>query len=229
MRRLTIAVSALAFVMGSGVVAAVQAQPGTGGGYGQQRWDAPPQEFSEAQRQGFQDGIDGAQKDFSNHRQPDVRNRWEYQHPRLPHEVWDAYRDGFQRGYDRAMSHLTGQGDGPRGPGQPPQGPGYMPQGPGQPQGPGYGPQGPGQPQGEAWEMAPSEFNELQRRGFRDGIEGARKDMGNQRAPNVNNREEYRNPDLRGRERRVYKQAFRRGYQQAISHLHAWPRGSRHY
>ncbi len=45
----------------------------------------------------------------------------------------------------------------------------------------------------ERWEMPPGEFNELQRRGFHDGIEGARRDYGNHRKPDVNNREEYRN------------------------------------
>ena len=35
---------------------------------------------------------------------------------------------------------------------------------------------------------------EIQRQGFRDGIEGARKDSDNHRRPNVNNRDEYRHP-----------------------------------
>jgi hypothetical protein len=48
----------------------------------------------------------------------------------------------------------------------------------------------------ERWEMPPGEFNEIQRRGFHDGIEGARRDYGNHRNPDVDNREEYRHPDL---------------------------------
>lgn len=214
MRRLTIAISALALILGGGGLAAVQAQPG----YGQQRWDAPPPEFNQAQRQGYLAGIDGAQKDFGNHRSPDPNNRWEYQRPNVPPELVEAYRDGFRRGYDRAMSHLMGAGYRSQYPVAPPP-PVYVPQGPG----PGYGPGGP-RP-GEAWEMAPSEFSELQRRGFRDGIEGARKDFGNNRAPDVNNREEYRHPDLNGPDRRVYRQAFKRGYQMAASHLWGGGRG----
>ena len=43
--------------------------------YGQGGWDAPPREFSDIQRQGFHDGIEGARKDIQNHRQPDRRKR----------------------------------------------------------------------------------------------------------------------------------------------------------
>ena len=69
------------------------------------------------------------------------------------------------------------------------------------------------------WEAPPGEFNDIQRRGFHDGIEGARKDVGNHRRPDVNNRDEYRNPDVPRNMRRAYRDAFRRGYQQAMSHL----------
>lgn len=71
-------------------------------------WDAPPGELNELQRQGFHDGIEGARKDFGNHRRPDVNNRDEYRHPHLPPEQREAYRDGFRRGYDRAVRHLWG-------------------------------------------------------------------------------------------------------------------------
>ena len=75
----------------------------------------------------------------------------------------------------------------------------------------------------EPWEIPPGEFNEIQRRGFRDGLEGARHDYGNHRDPDVDNREEYRNPDLPRDLREVYRAAFRRGYQQAASHLWGTP------
>jgi len=55
----------------------------------------------------------------------------------------------------------------------------------------------------EAWEQ----------RGFYEGIEGADRDFGNQRQPNVNNREEYRDPDGVPRwARHEYREGFRRGY-----------------
>jgi len=78
--------------------------------YGQERdqWDAPPAEFRDIQRQGFHDGIEGAHKDFDNHRKPNVNNRDEYRHPHVPHDQREDYREGFRRGYERAMSHLMG-------------------------------------------------------------------------------------------------------------------------
>ena len=74
------------------------------------------------------------------------------------------------------------------------------------------------------WDVPPQEFNDVQRRGFHDGVEGAHKDYGNGRRPNVNNREEYRDPDDMPRDippemREAYRHAFRRGYAVAASHL----------
>jgi hypothetical protein len=79
-------------------------------GYGPGGWDAPPPEFQEIQRKGFHDGIEGARKDFDNHRPPDVSNRDEYRHPPVPRDARRDYRDGFRRGYDAAMHHLMGGG-----------------------------------------------------------------------------------------------------------------------
>ncbi len=71
-------------------------------------WDAPSPDFREAQLRGFHDGIEGARKDFENHRAPDVNNRDEYRHPHVSSSLREDYRDGFARGYDRAMAHLMG-------------------------------------------------------------------------------------------------------------------------
>lgn len=70
------------------------------------------------------------------------------------------------------------------------------------------------------WDMAPREFNDLQRRGFHDGIEGARKDFDNHRRPDVNNRDEFRHPNLPRGDRHVYREAFRRGYQVGVQHFY---------
>lgn len=82
----------------------------------------------------------------------------------------------------------------------------------------GYGgppPQGYGQ---GGWDAPPQEFRDVQRQGFRDGIEGAHRDMENHRRPSVNNRDEYRHPNVPGRDRHDYKDAFRRGYYAAFQH-----------
>ncbi len=92
--------------------------------------------------------------------------------------------------------------------GPPPPPPGYYQQGPP----PGYQPQ--------PWEAPPPEFQEVERRGFHDGIEGARKDFGNHRPPSVENRDEYRHPPVSGADRRAYRQAFRRGYQAGVDHIY---------
>ena len=82
-------------------------QPGYNNGGG---WDAAPPEFRAAQQRGFHDGIEGARRDFENHRPPNVNNRDEYRHPNVPGPDRRDYRFGFQRGYDVAVHHMYGQG-----------------------------------------------------------------------------------------------------------------------
>jgi hypothetical protein len=69
-------------------------------------WNTPPQEFRDIERQGYHDGIEGARKDYDNHRRPDVNNRDEYRHPHVPESARSDYREGFRRGYDTAWDHL---------------------------------------------------------------------------------------------------------------------------
>jgi len=77
-------------------------------------WDAPPPEFQDAARRGFRDGIEGARKDYDNHRRPDVNNRDEYRHPHIERALRKDYREGFRRGYDVGVQHLVNGGPGPR-------------------------------------------------------------------------------------------------------------------
>ena len=63
----------------------------------------------------------------------------------------------------------------------------------------------------EAWEQ----------RGFDDGIQGAERDFGNHRQPNVNNREEYRDPDsIPGWARHEYREGFRAGYYKRVRQIY---------
>ncbi|HLY43228.1 MAG TPA: hypothetical protein VKR52_18595 [Terracidiphilus sp.] len=193
------ALPALALLLGAAFPLRIHAaspppEPPTYGQDYDRGWDVPPQELNEIQRRGFRDGIEGARRDFDNHRQPDVNNRDEYRHPNLPPEEREVYRDGFRRGYDRAMSHLM------RGPVAAP-------------------PPPPPPPPPVAWDAPPGEFNEIQRRGFHDGVEGARRDYDNHRRPDVNNRDEYRHPDVPPPYRHDYREAFRRGYAVGVRHL----------
>lgn len=86
-------------------------------------------------------------------------------------------------------------------------------------QGP-YGRPGPGGPGGPGgWDAPPQELRDAARQGYSDGIQGARRDVENHRPPNVNNRDEYRHPNVPGNVRRDYRNGFRRGYNVAMQHL----------
>ncbi len=79
------------------------------------------------------------------------------------------------------------------------------------------------------WDQPPAEFREVERQGFRDGVDGARKDYDHHRFPNVENRSEYRHPHMDASLREDYRRGFRRGYDDAMRHLmqpeeHRWGR-----
>ena len=69
------------------------------------------------------------------------------------------------------------------------------------------------------WDTPPQELQDIQRRGFRDGIIGAQKDFDNHRRPDPNNRDEYRNPGVPRDQWDAYQDGFRRGYQRGVAHL----------
>jgi hypothetical protein len=114
LKRFALATLALSLAPALMTAKAYSATPGPAApAYAQDRdhdggWDAPPSEFREIQREGFHDGIEGARKDFDNHRPPNVNNRDEYRHPHVKPSARDDYREGFRRGYDAATRHLTG-------------------------------------------------------------------------------------------------------------------------
>ena len=116
MTRNKLAIPLLAFALAtSGLAVAVPPAPAAA--FAQDRdhdWDTPPREFRDIQRQGYHDGIEGARKDYDNHRRPDVNNRDEYRHPHVPDSAKADYREGFRRGYDAAMDHLMAADHPPR-------------------------------------------------------------------------------------------------------------------
>jgi hypothetical protein len=77
----------------------------------------------------------------------------------------------------------------------------------------------------EPWAVPNSRWQAVQQRGFRDGVTGARRDAQNRRQPNVNNRDEYRNPPVSRRDRRAYQDGFRQGYWAGVQHLMGYYRG----
>ncbi len=77
--------------------------------------------------------------------------------------------------------------------------------------------QGPPPPAG--WDRVPNNYTtDIEKRAYREGIDGARKDQGNGRRPSVVNRDEYNRPDFPVPPRmfRTYQRAFRAGYQRGV-------------
>ncbi len=70
------------------------------------RWDEPPREFRDVQRQGFHDGIEAARRDFAEHRHKDANDHEIYRRPPVERGLRDDYRHGFHEGYSRAMHHM---------------------------------------------------------------------------------------------------------------------------
>lgn len=63
------------------------------------------------EHRGFQDGMFGADRDFQNHRRPDVNNRDEFRNPHFG-SAWaqHEYREGFRRGYYTRVRQIYGDG-----------------------------------------------------------------------------------------------------------------------
>ena len=69
--------------------------------YGQGQFGYGQHQAEEAwEQRGVSDGMRGAERDFQNHRRPDVNNRDEYRRPRVPGWARHEYREGFERGYN---------------------------------------------------------------------------------------------------------------------------------
>jgi hypothetical protein len=114
MTKTWLAVSALALSLGAttgGIAAKAYAAPAPSPAAsqyqeGQGRWDEPPSEYREAARQGFNDGIGAARRDFETRSHKDADDHDRYRHPNVEREFVDDYRHAFKEGYSRAMHHM---------------------------------------------------------------------------------------------------------------------------
>jgi hypothetical protein len=79
--------------------------------YGQPQWGYEQHEREEAwERRGYYDGARGADRDFENHRRPNVNNRDEYRDTDLPRWAAHEYREGFRRGYYERVRQIYNGG-----------------------------------------------------------------------------------------------------------------------
>lgn len=69
------------------------------------------------------------------------------------------------------------------------------------------------------WDAPPSEFRDVQRNGFHDGIEAARSDFDHHREPGVDHHDSFKHPHVAREDRDAYREGFRQGYDRAMHHL----------
>lgn len=71
----------------------------------------------------------------------------------------------------------------------------------------------------DRWAEPPSEYRDAQRRGFHEGVEAARHDMGENRRRDADDHEMYKHPPVEGDARRDFREGFREGYRRAMEHM----------
>jgi len=69
------------------------------------------------------------------------------------------------------------------------------------------------------WDQPPAEYRDVQRKGFHDGIEAARKDFDHHRRADADDHDDYRHPHVDSAMRDEYRDGFRHGYDIAMHHL----------
>lgn len=83
-------------------------------------WDRTPDNYRDAQRQGFHEGMEAARSDYMSHRHADADDHDVYKHPPVDERDRGQFREGFKEGYRRAMDHMRNDrhrdhdDDGPR-------------------------------------------------------------------------------------------------------------------
>jgi hypothetical protein len=170
-------------------------------------WDVPPPDFTQTQANGFRDGIVAAQDDIAHKMQPNASRRPEYKDPpKMSFFLRVMYRDGFTKGYQRAMDQFYGIPAPP-----PPPPPVVVAPPPPPPPGPGYG-----------------DMMTFRHQGYQEGMLGALQDLDSHRRGDAGGRDEFRRPHVPFEMQDVYRDGFRRGYDEAMRTLNASPDEWRH-
>ncbi|WP_162601571.1 hypothetical protein [Occallatibacter savannae] len=75
-------------------------------------WQRYPDDYRDAQRQGFHEGMEAARHDYMDRRRADADDHQMYKHPPVRgDEAKRDFREGFKEGYRRAMDHMRNGGD----------------------------------------------------------------------------------------------------------------------
>jgi hypothetical protein len=69
------------------------------------------------------------------------------------------------------------------------------------------------------WDSPPDEYRDVQRQGFHDGMEAARRDWERRSHKDADDHERYRHPPVDREFARDYRDAFREGYSRAMHHM----------
>jgi len=78
------------------------------------------------------------------------------------------------------------------------------------------------------WDETPSEYRDVQRQGFHDGIEAARRDFETRSHKDADDHDRYRHPSVEKEFRDDYRHAFREGYSRAMHHMKQETKEERH-
>lgn len=81
--------------------------------------------------------------------------------------------------------------------------------------------------QDRPWDQPPDEYRDVQREGFHDGIEAARRDYERRSHKDADDHERYRHPPVEREFARDYRDGFKRGYSDAMHHMNDG--GQRHH
>jgi hypothetical protein len=80
-------------------------------------------------------------------------------------------------------------------------------------------PLAPGFYQDRPWDRPPDEYRDVQRQGFHDGIEAARRDWDLHSHKDADDHDRFRHPPVEREFAHDYRDAFKHGYSEAMRHI----------
>lgn len=75
------------------------------------------------------------------------------------------------------------------------------------------------QDQNRTWGQAPDSYRDVQRRGYQEGIEAARRDAESGHHRDADDHDVYKHPPVDRRDRSAFRDAFRQGYSDGMRHM----------